>query len=924
MRLRHVAGLSAAVVSAVVGLPLPAVAATPAPVLYVDNQLGHGCDEHGTGTAATPYCTIQTAADAAQPGQTVQVAPYGEYFDDLVITRSGEPGKPIIIRGAPMTGLSDYSQSAIVPSSKRPIRLSNVHDVVLTGFDLDPVEVVGSARVELSRNWFENPALGSTVTTPAVAVSGSSEQVTIAQSVFYNTRGLSVGAGSKQTAVVGNQFSRTMSGTAIDVTDAPGTTITNNTLTDGSTSGLALNGASTGSAVYNNIVNESTVTVSAGSATGTTLDYNIAHPVSGLPAYSWAGAGYRTPAELLAATGQGTHDTDIAVAFDNAFLPLAVPAQSSGRAAIDSADPQAPGVIGQDLLGNPAADHPSVANSGPNGTFRDRGAYEVRGLLAVDLRVVGTVHEYPGGPAPLTVDLTADATNRWDTTLTYTFDFGDGTAPVSGASKTVRHTYTAIGDFHPKVTVTDGRGGSVTTTYSQPVQVGEDKPLGAALTVTQESDRDPLAVSARVATSGPYRIASYSFDFGDGPAKPNEGYQVERHVYAKPGTYTVKVTVTDDNGASATSTQQVTVAYTPAGFTAIAPTRILDTRAVGSRYPRLGGGDTMELYVRGRTWGATDVVPPGATAVVLNLTATQGTAASHLDVYPAGGERPITSNVNFTAGQDVSNLVTVPIGPDGKVVIRNNAGQVHTIADVLGYYKADAPGGFTSLAPARLLDTRSAGGPIGETATRRLKVAGSGGVPANATSVVLNVTATESTATSFFTVFPAGTQRPSAGSNLNTVPNRNIPNQVIVPLGADGSIDIYNHNGSSHAIVDVFGYFSPDGQGLFTPVTPARLLDSRNGNPLGGGSVRTVGGVPAGATAAAVNLTATQTTEATHLTAWATGSAKPGTSNLNATAGLDVPNHTTIPVDAAGRFDIANNSGSTHVIADLFGYYRNK
>ncbi|MFF2039612.1 PKD domain-containing protein [Kitasatospora sp. NPDC058170] len=923
MRLRHVAGLSAAVVSAVVGLPLPAVAATPAPVLYVDNGWNATCDDHGTGTAAKPYCSIQAAADVAQPGQTVQIAPNTEYSGDLAITRSGQPGKPITFRGAPMTDLGSYSMPAAKPSSGKPVRLSGVHDVVLTGLELSTAEVADSARVQISRSWFESPASVTPVTAPALRVSGASEQVTVAQSVFYGGLGVSVGAGAKQTTVVGNQFSRS-AGTAIGATDATGTIVTNNTLTDGITSGLALNGASTGSAVYNNIVNGSTVTVSADSAAGTRLDYNIVHPVSGLPAYSWAGAGYRTPGELLAATGQGAHDVDTAVAFDTALLPLTVPAESS-TAAVDSADPQAPGILAEDLLGNAPVDHPSVANTGPNGTFRDRGAYEVRGLSSVTLTVVGTAHEFPAGPAPLTVDLTADAVNRWGTTLTYTFDFGDGTAPVTGPAKTVRHTYTAVGDYHPKVTVTDGRGGSVTTTYSQPVQAGEDKPLGAALTVTQDAGRDPLAVNATVATTGPYRIASYTFDFGDGPAKPNEGYQSERHVYAKPGTYTVKVSVTDDNGATATSTQQVTVAYTPAGFTAIAPTRILDTRAVGSRYPRLGGGDTMELYVRGRTWGATDVVPPGATAVVLNLTATQGTANSHLDVYPAGGERPITSNVNFVPGQDVSNLVTVPIGPDGKVVIRNNAGQVHTIADVLGYYKADAADKFTSLAPARLLDTRSAGGgAIGEAGTRRLKVAGSGGVPANATSVVLNVTATESSAVSFFTVFPAGTARPSAGSNLNTVPGRNVPNQVVVPLGADGSIDIYNHNGSSHAIVDVFGYYSPDGKGLFTPVTPARLLDSRSGAPLGGGAVRTVGGVPAGATAAAVNLTATQTTEDTHLTAWATGSAKPGTSNLNATAGLDVPNHTTIPVDAQGRFDIANNSGSTHVIADLFGYYRNQ
>lgn len=204
-------------------------------------------------------------------------------------------------------------------------------------------------------------------------------------------------------------------------------------------------------------------------------------------------------------------------------------------------------------------------------------------------------------------------------------------------------------------------------------------------------------------------------------------------------------------------------------------------------------------------------------------------------------------------------------------------------------------------------------------------MAGVGGVPADATSVVLNVTSTESTANSYFTVHPAGSPLPVNGSNLNTVPGRDIPNQVVVPVGGDGSVDIYNHAGSAHAIVDVFGYYSPNARGRFTPVVPSRLLDSRDGGgaKFGPGGTRTVTGVPAGAVAAAVNLTATETDTNTHLIAWATGSARPDTSNLNASPGLDVPNHSTVPVDGQGRFDLYNNAGSTHVIADLFGYYKN-
>ncbi|MFE4976400.1 PKD domain-containing protein [Kitasatospora sp. NPDC056651] len=689
---------------------------------------------------------------------------------------------------------------------------------------------------------------------------------------------------------------------------------------------IELAGSSDHATITDNVVGLGTVQLSAGSIAGTTADYNAVR-WPGNDTYKWAGAVYKTAADLYAATGQGRHDLNTGVAFDGAFYPLSVPKTVSGlgfSAAIDSAGPDLPGVPPVDLLGHGPVAHPDAGRTGPDGV-RDRGAYEVVGLQDVRLETRGVEHPPSTGPAPFAVELTATATNTWNTKLDYTFDFADGTAPVTSAEPTVRHTYAAPGSYRPKVTVTDGRGGSVTGEPDQPVQVNEDKPLAAAVAVAQDDGSDPLGVKATATATGPYRIARYSFDFGDGtgPTVPNAVLSTERHVYAKPGTYTVKTVVTDDAGSTATGTRQVTVDYAPSGFTAIAPTRILDTRQAGSRM--LGPGSTIDLDVRNRVSGsAGNLVPLGATAVVLNLTATQGTSTSHLDVYPSAAARPSTSNVNFGPGQDVANLVTVPIGPNGTVVVRNNSGNVHAVADVLGYFTAGSTDRFASVAPARLLDTRSDNTPLTSGNARRLKIAGAGGVPAGATSAVLNVTATESTSAGFVAVYPGGTQRPAAGSNLNTVPGRNIANQVVVPLGADGSVELYTNASRSHLVVDVSGYYGPDGKGLFTPVTPSRLLDSRESAPFGPFSSRTVGGVPAGATAAVVNLTATGTVEFTHLTAWATGTAKPGTSNLNASPGLDVPNHTTIPVDGQGRFDIANNAGTTHVIADLFGYYRNR
>ncbi|WP_405360641.1 PKD domain-containing protein [Kitasatospora sp. NBC_00085] len=925
MRLRHAVGVSAAVVSAVVGLPLPAVAAEPATVLYVDNGRSAGCDDHGTGTSAKPYCSVQAAADAALPGQTVQLAPNSEQLGDLVITRSGEIGKPITFRGSTLAPLSAYQQPSITPSSGTPIRLTNVHDVVITGIGLAHTEIAGSARVELSENWFEDTVETAGPPAPAVAVKGQSEAVTVTRSVFYHTRGLSVGAGARFTTVSANQFSQSTA-TAIDVTDATGTAVTNNTLTNGITMGLSLNGASTGSAVVNNIVNGSSVSLSAGAAADAKVDYNVVHPVQGLPAYSWAGTGYQSAAELLAATGQGAHDNNAAVTFENAFLPLAVPTLDNSSSVIDSGDPVPPrGNV--DLAGNYATDHPLVANSGPNGGFRDRGAYEVQGLLGVELKAAGTVHPEPTGPGPLTVDLTAVADDKWHSALTYTFDFGDGSAPVTTPEKTVRHTYTKAGGYTPKVTVIDGRGGRKTDAVDSPVSVTQDGQMNLLLTGRVNNIQDSLGFEAdATGTTSPWAITGYTFDFGDGTTPVTNTTGKAYHAFAQPGGHTIKVTVTDDSGQSRSGNLPVTVDYDPAGFKALSPTRVLDTRWAGAQNHKLGAGETLDLDVRHPVAnGGATLVPYGATAVVLNLTATEGTADSFLSAYPTGGTRPITSNVNFGPSQDVANLVTVPVGPDGRVTIRNNAGSVHVVGDVLGYFDPTSNQWYQPVTPARLMDTRSTNAPLGPDSSRRLKVAGVGGVPADATSVVLNVTSTESTANSYFTVHPAGSPLPVNGSNLNTVPGRDIPNQVVVPVGGDGSVDIYNHAGSAHAIVDVFGYYSPNARGRFTPVVPSRLLDSRDGGgaKFGPGGTRTVTGVPAGAVAAAVNLTATETDTNTHLIAWATGSARPDTSNLNASPGLDVPNHSTVPVDGQGRFDLYNNAGSTHVIADLFGYYKN-
>ena len=124
---------------------------------------------------------------------------------------------------------------------------------------------------------------------------------------------------------------------------------------------------------------------------------------------------------------------------------------------------------------------------------------------------------------------------------------------------------------------------------------------------------------------------------------------------------------------------------------------------------------------------------------------------------------------------------------------------------------------FTSLNPARLLDTRSGaqtidgafagGGALGQTGSVDLTVVGRGGVPASGVgAVVLNVTATDPTGTGFIAVYPTGTQRPNA-SNLNFIAAQTTPNLVITKVGANGQVTLFNSAGNTHLIADVVGWF---------------------------------------------------------------------------------------------------------------------
>jgi hypothetical protein len=389
-------------------------------------------------------------------------------------------------------------------------------------------------------------------------------------------------------------------------------------------------------------------------------------------------------------------------------------------------------------------------------------------------------------------------------------------------------------------------------------------------------------------------------------------------------------------------------AAAPGSYHALIPSRILDTRShVGTCVPScntVGSNGELDVNVAG-----VDGVPATATAVVLNLTATNPTRSTFLTLWPAGGGRPLASNLNVTAGQSAANLAEVGLGTGGRVSVYNLTGSVDVVMDLEGYVAPDSGSStgdlFNPLQPVRLLDTRDGTGeaaskpaPMGTNGVLHLQVAGRGGIPASGVdAVVLNLTEADNTGAGYLTAWPSGTAQPTA-SNVNFAAGETRPNRVIVGLGTGGEVDIYNLSHTVDVLADVTGWFaSPGGSGgQFTSLSPSRILDSRDSTggqlwpwgphgdfPMqvaGRGGVPAMGG-SAGPTAVVANVTVTDTTFSSYLSAWPHGATQPLASDLNYTAGETIANLVVVPLSSTGQVDLFNLQGCADVVVDVVGYY---
>ncbi|HKH48542.1 MAG TPA: M12 family metallo-peptidase [Thermoanaerobaculia bacterium] len=172
------------------------------------------------------------------------------------------------------------------------------------------------------------------------------------------------------------------------------------------------------------------------------------------------------------------------------------------------------------------------------------------------------------------------------------------------------------------------------------------------------------------------------------------------------------------------------------------------------------------------------------------------------------------SSVTFNSSTKLT--VTAPAHATGSVsvVVTNPGGQSATKNPGFFYAPPAVATDFFTVTPCRLLDTRNAngtwGGPaLGPSTQRSFPATGRCGVPATATTVVVNVTVTGPTASGYLSIFP-GNAFDLGTSLLSLIPGRMLANNATLRLATDGTGTIVisnNSTGTTNVVVDVTGYY---------------------------------------------------------------------------------------------------------------------
>jgi len=336
-----------------------------------------------------------------------------------------------------------------------------------------------------------------------------------------------------------------------------------------------------------------------------------------------------------------------------------------------------------------------------------------------------------------------------------------------------------------------------------------------------------------------------------------------------------------------------------------------------SNFTAGGGAFTLTVNGSGFVSGST-VTWNGAVRTTTFVSPTQLTVAiTAADVAVAGWDQMTV----FNPGEGISNAVAFTV---------TTGSNAPTVGAALNY---------VPVTPCRLVDTRTApdgpfaGPSITGGTSRNFAIPQNSvcNIPPTAAAYSLNVAVIPSGPLGFLTLWPAGQTLPVAAT-LSSSDGRVRSNAAIVPAGTGGAISVYASN-MTDLVMDIDGYFTTATTELeFYPVTPCRVVDTRNtsgtfgGPSLAGNTSRRFPlqssscNLPSSAQAYSLNLAVVPQVPLGYLTAWPSGQPQPETANLSSVTGTVTASAAIVPAGANGSIEVYA-SNSTDLIIDVNGYF---
>jgi hypothetical protein len=369
----------------------------------------------------------------------------------------------------------------------------------------------------------------------------------------------------------------------------------------------------------------------------------------------------------------------------------------------------------------------------------------------------------------------------------------------------------------------------------------------------------------------------------------------------------------------------LTVTLEPGGVALSSPQRLVDTRLLGAP---IAAGQSQCFTLAGQGG-----IPLSAQGVILNVTAVGYSDYGWLTLYPAGGAVPSTSTLNFDSHEyAIANGAIVRLGTGGQVCVNAGRSASHVALDVVGFLPWTNGQLQLLTQPQRVADTRTLGGPVASGASRCFAVSGVAGIPADASAILLNVTAVQYATPGWLTVYPNGQPVPGTSTLNFDLTEYAVANSAIVRVGTGGQVcanvgTVNSAPGSAQVVLDVTGYLGSGSGSVSMLASPQRVFDTRlAGWPVGSGQTQCVllagqAGVPANATGVILNVTAVGYSDFGWLTLYPAGQSLPSTSTLNFdTHEYAIANGAVIQLGADGRLCVNAGRSASHVVLDLVGY----